>query len=172
MKNADRRNNGSRPAAVFGAAALLVVSALLAGCSDGYEKISAQPYDTDYEVFSVLSRAGNLDVFLIKAFESDGKVALCGAYTLGTSTFSTIGSRRWADASLVYIEDTKIGTASFMTQMPIYGFKQGEDPKALFLALQEKSPSLPCVRSRVPWKAEYGSAKIERRGPNRIRVED
>lgn len=172
MKNANRRNSGSRPMTVFGAAAPIVISALLAGCSDGYETISAQPYDTDYEVFSVVSRAGNLDLFLIKAFESDGKVALCGGYTLGTSTFSTIGNRRWADISQVYIEDMKIGNASFMAQMPIYGFKEGQDPKALFLTLQEKSPALPCVRSSVPWKAEYGSAKINRRGPKKIRVED
>lgn len=47
MKNADRRNSGSRPMTVFGAAAPIVISALLAGCSDGYETISAQPYGTD-----------------------------------------------------------------------------------------------------------------------------
>lgn len=172
MKNTSKSNAAGRPGSVPGIAALIVVSVLLAGCSNGYEKLSSQPYDTDYEVFSVLNWNGNLDVFLIKAFESEGKVALCGGYTRGTSSFATIGGRRWADMSQVYIEDTKIGTSVFMAQMPVYGFKQGEDPKAMFIALQEKNPSLPCVRSKVPWKAEFESAKVERRGAKRLRVED
>jgi len=172
MKDGERRNGGTWLPTVLTSPPMLVVSALLASCSDGYETMSAQPYDTDYEVFSVVSRAGNLDLFLIKAFESEGKVALCGGYTLGTSSFSSIGNRRWADLSQVYIEDVKIGQSSFMAQMPVYGFKEGQDPKALFLALLEEPPDLPCVRSRVPWKAEFGSAKIERRGPKRLRIAD
>jgi len=172
MKDSNGGSSGARPTHVPAGAALLVILALVVGCGSGYEKISAQSYDTDYEVFSLVSRSGNLDVFFIKAFESDGKVALCGGFTQGTSTLSTIGNRRWADISQIYIDDMKIGTASFMAQIPIYGFKEGHDPKALFLALQEKSPAMPCVRSKVLWKAEYESAKIERRGPQTIRVED
>jgi hypothetical protein len=172
MKNTSGRSAAGRLGTVPAAAALVVLSSLLAACSGGYEKLSSQPYDTDYDVFSVLSMRGNLDVFLIKAFESDGKVALCGGYTRGTSSFSTIGNRQWADISHVYIGDTKIGTAEFMAQMPVYGFKDGEDPKAMFIALQEENPSLPCVRSKVAWKAGYENAKIERRGPNRLRVFD
>lgn len=154
------------------AAALLMAAALLAGCSSDYEKLSSQPYDTDYEVFSVLNRAGNLDIFLIKAYESDGMVALCGGYTRGTSSFSMMATRQWADISEIYIEDIKIGNAGFMTQMPVYGFKDGEDPKSMFLALQETGPSLPCVRSKVPWKTEFESAKVERRGATKLRVYD
>ena len=172
MKNPSNRIAAGTPALLPGAAVLAVVAALLAGCSSGYEKISSQPYDTDYEVFSVLSSRGNLSIFLIKAFEADGKVALCGGYTKGTSSFSTMGNRRWADISHVYLGDTKIGTAEFMAQMPVYGFRDGEDPKAMFIALQQKNPSLPCVRSKVPWKAEFESAKIERRGAKRITVQD
>ena len=108
----------------------------------------------------------------MKAFESDGKVALCGGYTRGTSSFSTTGNRRWADLSQVYIEDTKIGTAEFMAQLPVYGFKEGEDPKALLIALQEKAPAMPCVRSKIPWKSEYDSTKVQRRGVKRITVID
>lgn len=146
--------------------------AALSACSSGYEKISSQPYDAGYEVFSVVGWSGNLDVFVMKSFESEGMVALCGGYTMGTSSFATIGNRRWADISRVYIGDTKIGNGEFMAQVPVYGFKRGEDPKALFLALQEKTPALPCVRSRIPWKTEYQSVKIERRGPKRITVTD
>ena len=172
MRRTGSHRAAERMGAAHGAAALVVLSALLAGCGGGYEKLSSQPYDTDYEVFSVLNWSGNLDVFLIKAFESDGKVALCGGYTKGTSSFAVIGGRRWADISQVYIDGTKIGTAEFMAPMPVYGLKDGEDPKAMFIALQEKNPSLPCVRSKVPWKAEFESAKIERRGAKRLRVED
>jgi len=166
------RGGAARRRATFRAAATAIGLALLSACSSGYERISSQPYDTDYEVFSVIGWSGNVDVFMIKSFESEGMVALCGGYTRGTSSFATIGNRRWADSSQIYISDTKIGTGEFLAQMPVYGFKQGGDPKAMFLALQERTPALPCVKSRVPWKAEYESAKVERRGPKRITVAD
>ncbi len=172
MKNTSSRSAAGRLGIMPGMVALVVTLVLLAGCSGGYEKLSSQSYDTDYEVFSVLNWSGNLDVFLIKAFESEGKVALCGGYTKGTSSFAVIGGRRWADTSQVYIGETKIGSGEFMAQMPVYGVKQDEDPKAMFIALQEKNASFPCVRSKVPWKADFENAKIERRGPNRIRVFD
>jgi hypothetical protein len=172
MNDTFGRNARGRPGTVARISILAVLSVLIAGCGGGYEKLSSQPYDTDYEVFSVTSWSGQLDVFLVKAFESDGKVALCGGYTHGTSSFSTIGNRRWADLSQVYIEDTKIGTGEFMAQLPVYGFKDGEDPKALFIALQEKTPTMPCVRSKIPWKSEYGSAKLQRRGVKRLTVID
>ena len=157
---------------VRGATMLTVLSLLIAGCSGGYEELSSQPYDTDYEVFSLTSWSGQVDVFLVKAFESDGKVALCGGYTHGTTSFSTTGNKQWAELSQVYIGDTKIGTGEFMAQLPVYGFKDGEDPKAVFIALQEKSPTMPCVRSKIPWKSEYGSAKLQRRGVQRLTVID
>lgn len=172
MIGSTRRGGVSCPGAVRRAAVLAGWLALLSACSGGYEKISSHPYDTDYDVFSVVGWSGNVDVFMIKTFESEGMVALCGGYTRGTSSFATVGNRRWADTSQIYISDTRIGTGEFFKQMPVYGFKQGEDPKAMFLALLEEPPSLTCVRSRVPWKAEYGTAKLERRGPKTITVAD
>lgn len=169
MKSLIGRGRTVRAAAIGRAVVIAVGLALLSACG-GYEKISAQPYDTDYEVFSVVGWSGNVDVFMIKTFESDGMVALCGGYTAGTSPIAKIASRQWADISQIYINDTKIGTGEFLGQMPVYGFKQGGDPKAMFLALQEEAPALPCVRSRVPWRAEYDSAKVNRRGPKRITV--
>lgn len=172
MNGSIQRGRVASSGAMRRAAALAAGLALLSACSGDYEKISSQPYDTEYDVFSVVGWSGNLDVFLIKSFEWEGMVALCGGYTRGTSPFATIGNRRWADASQIYIRDTKIGTGEFLAQMPVPGFKQGGDPKALFLALLEEPPAVPCVRSRVPWKAEYRSAKLERRGPKRITVAD
>ncbi len=78
MKFTRRHPVGGRRRVAPVSLALFGLSAVLAGCSSDYETLSSQPFDTEYEIFSVLSRAGNLDLFLIKAFESDGKVALCG----------------------------------------------------------------------------------------------
>ncbi|UCH75850.1 MAG: hypothetical protein JSU82_08515 [Rhodospirillales bacterium] len=153
-------------------ALMVVAGAMLAACSGGYEKIPSQSYDIDYDVFSVVGWSGNIDVFLIKTFESEGMVALCGGYTRGKTSFATIGNRRWADISEIYIDEVKIGNAEFMSQIPVSGFRQGDDPKDVFIALQEMTPSLPCVRSRVPWKEQYGSTKVERRGATQIVVED
>jgi len=172
MDGSRRRGGIAGPVVARCAAVLGVAVVLLAGCGSGYEKISSQPYDADYDVISVVGWSGNVDVFLAKAFESEGKVAMCGGYTTGASSFAAIGNRRWADISQIYVSDTKIGGGEFLAQMPVYGFKQGEDPKAMFLALLEEPPALPCVRSKVPWKAEYGSAKLERRGPKTITVSD
>lgn len=172
MTDLMRRRGVPRPRATSCVALAVLMLALLSACSSGYERISAQPYDIDYEVFSVVGWSGNVDVFMIKSFESEGMVALCGGYTEGMSPIAKIANRQWADISQIYISDTKIGTGEFLSQMPVYGFKQGGDPKATFLALQENTPALPCVRSRVQWKAEYDSAKVERRGPKRITVTD
>lgn len=172
MKNSGNAGGIAWPRSALGAVLLVVVGAVFSGCTGGYEKMSSQPFDTDYEIFSVVGRAGNLDLFLIKKFKSEGMVAFCGGYTLGTSSFSKQGNRRWADISQIYIGDVRVGTAAFMAQMPVYGFKQGEDPKAVFIALAEKDISLPCVRSKVPWNDEFESIKVERRGPDSIRVYD
>jgi len=53
------------------------VMALLAGCSS-YEKLPQQNANRDYQVYMVTTgTGGDLTLFLIKAFEVDGKVAMC-----------------------------------------------------------------------------------------------
>jgi hypothetical protein len=149
--------------------ALVGLLTLVAGCSDGYEKIDPQLYNDDYEVFSVLNRAGNLSIFLINAFESDGKVALCGGYTKGGMAATNM-SRMWADTSQVYIDGTRIGTAQFMRELPVYGIGDGEDPNPMWRKIARMKPSMPCVRSEIPWKAKFGKSKIERKGADGIRI--
>lgn len=145
---------------------------VLAGCS-GYEKLPQQSFDEDYKVFSVTSgKSGSLNVFFIKAFESDGKVGMCGGYTRGESSFGKQGSRYWADISKVKIGDTQIGSAEFMNEMPLYGFRGSQDFEDFSERLLESTPTTNCVRSDVPWRAEFESMEIERTGPNKVRIYD
>ena len=71
MKITSNRRAAGRPGPTPGAAALVVLSALLAGCSSGYEKLSPQSYDTDYEVFSVVSWSGNLAAVARRRLRAD-----------------------------------------------------------------------------------------------------
>ena len=172
MERESKFKSAGNPGTLAGAVVLVVLSALVAGCSTGYEKLSPQRYDGNYDVFSVLSWGGNQDVFLIKAYESEGKVALCGGYTQGASPASETGSREWADRSQVYIEDQMIGTAAFMAVTSVASFRDGSNPQIMKNDLEYRRPAMPCVRSNIPWKPSYKTARIERRGIQRILVRD
>lgn len=168
MKHSGIFDTARRARRATGSAVLIALSALIAGCtSDGYEKLPPQAFDSDYKVFSVVGSldGSDLDIYLIKAYESEGNVALCGGYTRGRSIGSKMSNREWAVQSKVFIEDVKIGTAVFMDEIPVSGFRESDDPQGMINELAEKKPAMPCVRSNIPWKAGYENAKIERKGP-------
>ena len=145
---------------------------ILASCSS-YEKLPEQSLDGDYKIFSVIeNKTGSLNVFFIKPFESEGNVGMCGGYTRGESSYGKQGSRYWADVSKVKMGDTEIGSAEFMNEMPVYGFRNSQDLTEFVARLLEKTPVTNCVRSDVPWQPEFEFMEIQRTGPNKIRVFD
>lgn len=151
--------------------AIPAVIALLAGCSS-YEKLPKQSFDDEYRVFSAISFTGKTDYFFIKPYEFEGKLAMCGGYTQGGTSFATQGSRRWADISQIYVDGSKIGNADFMVEMPVYGLEPGRDPKEMWLELVTKKSATRCVKSDVDWNPKLQKAKFERKGPSSIRVFD
>jgi len=145
----------------------VTILAVLAGCSS-YEKLPQQSVDQDYKVFSATGgTSGDLKLFLLKAFEDDGKTALCGGFTSGASAISTNLGYDWANVSQIYLDDVKLGNADFMTAMPVY-LKVGDDPKEIWTELARKKPVTNCVRTGVDWQPSFLDAKFERKGPNRI----
>ncbi len=161
------------PVAAFGRVskvlAIPAVFALLVACSS-YEKLPPQSADSDYKVFSVTSSgSGEIKIYLIKAFEDNGKTAMCGGYTSGSSALSSKLSRTWADISQIYLDGSKLGNADFMIEMPVYSIKEGVDPKELWARIASKKPATGCVRSEVDWRPEFLNAGFERKGPNSIR---
>jgi len=159
-----RRAVSQAAKAAFGVTTL----AVLAGCSS-YERLPQQSVDGDYTVFSVTGGGhGDLKLFLLKAFEDDGKTALCGGFTSGVSAISTNLGYDWANVSQIYLDDVKLGNADFMAAMPVY-LRVGDDPKEIWTELARKKPTTNCVRTEVDWQPSFLDAKFERKGPNRIR---
>ncbi len=149
-------------------AAMLVA---LAGCSS-YEAAPEQSFDDNYRVFTALQIGRRTNYYFIKPYELDGKLAMCGGYTQGATTFSDLGSRNFADISQIYVDGSKIGNSDFMIEMPVFGLETGRDPKEMWLELVTKKPATRCVKSDVDWKPELLKAKFERKGPNRIVIFD
>jgi hypothetical protein len=151
---------------------IATVVLFVAGCST-YAYLPEQNVDGDYKVFSVIeNKSGVYNIFVVKLFESDGKVAMCGGYTRGESSFSTQGARNWADISKIKVGDTVVGNADFMDEMPVYGFRDSAEFESFISRLLETAPATNCVRSDVAWQPEFETMEIERTGPNSIRVFD
>lgn len=145
----------------------VVALGVVAACSS-YEKLDQQAVDEDYQVFSVThGRGGDLKLFLIKAFEYDGKTAMCGGFTKGNTALSSNMGRNWADVSQVYLDDVKLGNADFLVEMPIY-LRIGDDPKEIWTKMARERPATNCVKTDVDWRPSFEQAKFERKGPNRI----
>jgi len=171
-----QKNYARLPTSLFGhLMRVMVIPAavlVLAGCSS-YEFLPEQSLDENYKIFSVIqNKSGSLNVFFIKPFESEGNLAMCGGYTRGDSSFGKQGSRYWADVSKVKLGDTQIGSAEFMNEMPVYGFRDSQDLTGFVAQVLEKTPATNCVRSDVPWDPEFATIQIERTGPKRIRIFD
>ena len=149
---------------------VVMAFAALAGCSS-YEKLPQQNVDGDFKVFMVTTGHGDLTLYLIKAFEMDGKVAMCGGYTSGSNPASNNISRQFADISQVYLDDTKLGNSDFLIMMPIY-LREGVESEEVWAELESKRPATNCVKTEIDWRPEFANAKFERKGPNSVKVFD
>lgn len=146
----------------------IVTIATLVGCSS-YEKLPQQNANRDYQVYMVTTgNGGDLTLFLIKAFEVDGKVAMCGGFTSGSSALAKNIDRNFADISQVYLDGTKLGNSDFLIRMPIH-FRQGDDPEEGWTRLASEEPATNCVKTNVDWRPEFANAEIERKGPSTVR---
>lgn len=146
--------------------ATLMLAALV-GCS-GYDKLPQQNVDDDYQVFLTTVGGGDLTVYLIKAFEVDGKVAMCGGFTSGSSALGKNIDRNFADISQVYLDGIKIGNGDFMVVMPVH-FRQGVESAEFWTRIAAEKPATNCVKTNVDWRPEFADAEFQRKGPNSVR---
>lgn len=160
--------NGIKNLAV--AAMATAIATLLGACSN-YESLPPQAIDREYHVLMVTVGQGDLKLFLIKAFEVDGKVAMCGGFTSGGSAISNNASRTFADVSQVYLDGTKIGNSDFLNMMPVY-FRQGDSPEDVWTELLAKQPATNCVKSDIDWRPQFRDGEFESKGPSSVTVFD
>ena len=168
MRNIDSNFSETRWfARVFGS--LITLSVLIVGCS-GYEKLQQDTLDKDYTVRGINWTSGEVTLIFMKAFDNQGKLAICAAYTGSKHTdLSGLGTRQFFDTANMYIGEERIGPLSFTDLVPWRAVRlvvQGDE-----IVVTESKESANCVQTGKDWKESYGADPITFRGPKRVTVQ-
>ena len=161
---------GIRTISSFRFAAMLFLSlGVLTGCS-GYEKLAQDTLDKDYTVRGIRWTAGTTTLVFMKAFDNQGKLAICGAYTASNHA-DLVGEavRQFFGTANMYIGEERIGSLSFTNSVPWRGVKwvvRGDE-----VIVTESSEPANCVKTGKDWKEPYGNDPITFQGPKRITVQ-
>ena len=145
---------------------LVTLSVLTAGCT-GYERISKQTVDENYTVLALNWQKGESSLIVLKAFNSEDRLAVCGSRTRsGGSDVHAQLEQQFFDRASVTIGGEDIGPLGFISQVPRSGLEIKEE-KAGYL-VKQWSGKASCVRTEMPWQDDYLEAAIDFRGPNRV----
>jgi hypothetical protein len=162
--------NGSRagtPRIINGFGSLIAVSILLVGCT-GYESLSKQSVDESFTVLGLSWAGGNSTLIVLKAFESDNRLAVCGSRTAsGGSDVHAQLEQQFFDRASVVIGEEDIGPLSFVSRVPKSGLEVREEMDRYVAA--QWSGNANCVRTKLPWKENYLEKAISYKGPSRVR---
>jgi hypothetical protein len=154
---------------------LLSLLLVLAACT-GYERLAQQPIDQTYTVNVINWTNSDSTLVFLRAFEEDGQLAICGAYTgKSDSTFNSQANRQLFDTANIFIGDERIGPMSFMQPIPMDIMLTLQTRLAATVGNSKllKSKSLAnCVRTKNSWRDAYSSEEISWQGPHRIVVFD
>ena len=124
--------------------------AVVTGCAiTPTERIADRTLTLDYRVSGVSWQNGGVLAVFSKAYEQDGKVSLCGAYT--TDTRDGVGGNTFNDLALqamsASIDDKLIvRDLSFFNQLP-FPEERGR-PKG----------NASCILTEIPWQPKYGNS--------------
>jgi hypothetical protein len=133
---------------------IVVLAALLGGCASlsPYDRMGSRPADASYRklVLSSSSTAGSgssVDVTLfIKAFDSGGKLGLCGYYLAsgsGSDYIEMVGDQLSSADSVLSVDSEKVGDLSLLRW-----------------SASERDAVANCVQSKVAWKSSYSGGRI------------
>lgn len=155
---------------VLKAGLVATVLAALAGCS-GYESMAQKPIDRDYTVSGIKWGSGGITLVMFKAFENNGNLALCGAYTgWSAGDLQSRANRQMFDTSNIYIGAERIGPMSFMQPILMRQIDWKVESDQIIVTKSQKTAN--CVRTDKPWQDRYASQNITWQGPKRIVVVD
>lgn len=145
---------------------LITLSVLTAGCT-GYERISKQTVDENYTVLALNWQQGESTLIVLKAFENEDRLAVCGSRTRsGGSDFHAMLEEQFFNQASVVIGGEDIGPLGFINQVPRSGLEI-EEEKAGYV-VKQWSGMASCVRTEMPWQDDYLEAAIDFRGPERV----
>lgn len=150
-------------------AAVLAAIMILAGCS-GYEKLAQDTVDKDYTVRGIKWTSGTTTLIFMRAFNNQGKLAICGAYTASKhADLAGEAVRQFFDTANMYIGEERIGPLSFTNSVPWRGVKWVVRDDEIIVT--ESSEPANCVVTGKDWKEPYGRDPITFQGPTRITVQ-
>lgn len=163
------RTNGSSPGASPLAFAVSLVAFVIAGCS-GYERLAPDTLDKDYTVRGIRWNTGSVTLVFMKAYDHQGKLAVCGAYTATKHTDLTgEGTRQFFNTANMYIGEERIGSLSFTDSVSptrVRWVDQGDK-----IRVTNASEQANCVKTGKDWKESYDDDPILFKGPTRITVQ-
>lgn len=151
------------------AVAVSLVACLFAGCS-GYERLAPDTLDNDYTVRGIRWTSSTITLVFMKAYNHQGKLAICGAYTATKhADLAGEGVRQFIDTANMYIGEERIGPLSFtdsVSPSKIRWVVQGNE-----VIVTHSSEPANCVMTGKDWKETYGREPIDFKGPKRITVQ-
>ncbi len=147
----------------------LFVLSLAAACA-GYEPLQPQPLDQDYRYLKLNWTSGKTTLIALRAFEHEGNLSVCGAYTTDIGTFERQIRRKYFDTTNLFIGEDRIGPMSFTREITVPELKMMQDAETVPSAIRALKAN--CVRTTRPWEARYESEELGIRGPSRIVVHD
>ena len=146
---------------------VLTTLLLLAGCAN-YERLPAQELNETFTLSGISWSSGNSTVIMLKAFNSSGNLAVCGAYTgFSQRDVDMTLTREFFNRASVVIGDETIVSMNFVNVVPRYGLKI-EKLFDRYVVIDAREPA-DCIRTEKPWKEDYGRNAIGYAGPERVR---
>lgn len=142
---------------------------ILAGCA-GYEAVASRSIDDKFELYAFTWTSGTVTAVALSAFEDDGRLALCGAYTSDIGSFDKQKTRQYFDTSNIYIGEDRVGPMSFANSISVSHRHFAQDPDEIPNVLSAHKAN--CVRTKTAWETRFANEKISWKGPRRIVVFD
>ena len=136
---------------------IVALAALLSGCAalTPYEQIGTRKADRDYRKMELTvhgsgGASGEMPVAIyIKAFSSNGRLALCGYYTAsgGGAMTDLLAQMLSSNDSVLRLANETVGNLSFLY------------PNAARTSAADATVS--CVLARPAWKPDYATGRME-----------
>jgi hypothetical protein len=127
----------------------------LGACAESNKYLPAQRADSSYvkQTMGFTTNVGRYDAAVYhKAFDSNGRLAMCGYVVVQTSSCHAVMIAEWFKTADLTLGDAPVGKADFI--------------KRTTPGYNEYDTSASCVETQVPWRPSLRTAPMKITGSN------